>query len=71
MRVAVDVRTQDARPDAMKAAIESAIVGLLEWCRQATRRRGWFPWRGPVDRWQGTSVEQAYRSLHSARIFSG
>jgi hypothetical protein len=62
--------SQDAQHDGSMEATESAIKSLLAWSRQATTRRGWFPWwRGPLDRWRGTSIEQSYRSLHSARIF--
>lgn len=51
-----------------KAAVR-AIEGLLASARLATRRRGRGRWRGPFDRWRGTSVEGAYQSLHAARIF--
>src|SRR5207253_2327792 len=45
------------------------IKSLLRSTRVATRRHRWWRWRGPLDRWNGTSVEHAYQGLHAARIF--
>ena len=51
-----------------KAAVR-AIEGLLATARRASGQKGLGRWRGPFDRWRGTSVERAYQSLHAARIF--
>jgi hypothetical protein len=51
-----------------QAAVD-AIRDLLGAARQATGPRGRLRWRGPFDRWRGTSVEQAYLNLHAAQTF--
>jgi hypothetical protein len=65
MRVAAAAAALDPR---RQAAID-AIRGLLKSARQATQTHGRLRWRGPFDRWRGTSVEHAYQSLHAAKIF--
>jgi hypothetical protein len=52
-----------------RRATAHAIEVLLASARRAMRRRGSWRWRGPVDRWRGSSVEGAYQSLHAARVF--
>jgi hypothetical protein len=52
-----------------RKATARAIEVLLDAARRAARRRGRWRWRGPFDRWRGSSVEGAYQSLHAARIF--
>jgi hypothetical protein len=52
-----------------RQAAADAIRCLLASAREAIRRRGRMPWRGPVDRWRGTSVEHAFQSLHAAKVF--
>jgi hypothetical protein len=66
MEVAKAAAPLDARREAAVRAIEE----LLGSVRHATQQRGrWWRYRGPFDRWRGTSVERAYQSLHAARIF--
>ena len=65
MRVALAAEPLD---DGRKAT-QQAIEELVSAARGATRRRGRWRWRGPLDRWRGTSVERAYQSLHAARTF--
>jgi hypothetical protein len=49
------------------AAVKTTVEAMLASAEQATHRRnGW--WRGPVDRWRGTSVERSQYFLHAARI---
>ena len=48
---------------------EEAVVQHLEAARSACKRSSTRRRRGVWDRWRGTSVEQAYRNLHSAKIF--
>jgi hypothetical protein len=57
--------------NARRLAAISAIHTHLSAARSATRRRGsWIGrWRGPFDRWRGTSVEHTYRNIHAAKIF--
>jgi len=61
--------SRGAQDDGSTEATAAAIMRLLACTRQAISRRGLLPWRGPIDRWRGTSIEQAYRSLHSANTF--
>jgi hypothetical protein len=65
MRVALATRPLDEGRKAAARGIEE----LLAAAREATRRQGRRRWRGPLDRWRGTSVERAYQSLHAARVF--
>lgn len=65
MRVALAAAPLDEERKAAAHAIEV----LLSSARDATRRRGRAPWRGPMDRWRGTLIERAYESLHAARNF--
>jgi len=51
-----------------QAAVD-AIRNLLHAARRAAGPRGRLRWRGPFDRWRGTSVEQAYLNLHAAKMF--
>jgi hypothetical protein len=55
--------------DEERQATGRAIDELLATARRAAQRRGGWPWRGPFDRWRGSSVEGAYQSLHAARAF--
>lgn len=64
MRVSLTSEAVDERRKAAAHGIED----LLHSAREATRRRTRWRWRGPFDRWRGTSVERAYQSLHAARI---
>jgi hypothetical protein len=52
-----------------KRAVAEAIHAHLTEAKAAIHRERWFRRRGPVDWWRGTSIEQAYRSLHAARVF--
>lgn len=54
--------------DPRRREVVQAIEALLASARRATRR-GRLPWRSPSDLWRGTSVVQAYQSLHAAEIF--
>ncbi len=65
MRVALAAEPLDEN----RKATQQAIEGLISSARHATRRRGRWRWRGPLDRWRGTSIERAYQSLHAARVF--
>jgi hypothetical protein len=65
MRVALSARPLDEG----RKATAHAIDELVGSAREATRRQGRWRWRGPLDRWRGTSVERAYQSLHAARVF--
>jgi hypothetical protein len=65
MRVALAAGPLDDGRTATQRAIEELLVAA----RGATRRRSRWRWRGPLDRWRGTSVERAYQSLHTARSF--
>jgi hypothetical protein len=48
---------------------EEAVTHHLQAAREACTCSSKLRRRGALDRWRGTSVEQAYRSLHSAKIF--
>lgn len=65
MRIALAAERPDDDHRASREAIEHHLVAA----RAATRRppRRWS--RGLRDRWRGTSVEQAYRNTHSAKVF--
>lgn len=52
-----------------RTSIAEAVTHHLEAARTACRCRSRWRQRGVRDRWRGTSVEQAYRNLHSAKIF--
>jgi hypothetical protein len=52
-----------------ETAAANTVASMLDQAEQATcsqRRRACF--RGPLDRWRGTSVERAHYFLHAARI---
>src|SRR2546423_6942372 len=66
----MEVAKAAERLDARREAAARAIEELLGSVRRATQqRRRWWRYRGPFDRWRGTSVERAYQSLHAARVF--
>lgn len=70
--LAMAVPVGDGIRDARRRAASEAVHSLVQAANQATESRRWrplWPWRGPLDRWRGTSVEQAYQSLHAAEIF--
>ena len=46
-----------------------AVLHHLEIARAASRRGARRPFRGFRDQWRGTSVDQAYRNLHTAKVF--
>jgi hypothetical protein len=52
-----------------KSAVAEAIRGHLRDADTAVRRKPWYVEYSPVDWWRGSSIEQAYRSLHAARVF--
>lgn len=52
-----------------RQAVADAIRAHLSEADAVIRRRDWFMHRNPFDWWRGTSIEQAYRSLHAARVF--
>jgi hypothetical protein len=56
-------------PGPRNDAIARAIVQHLEDAEEVIRRRHWYDRFNAVDWWRGTSIEQAYRSLHAARVF--
>jgi hypothetical protein len=66
-RMRVALATEPENSD--RRATARAIEVLLAAARRAARRRGSWRWRGPFDRWRGSSVEGAYQSLHAARVF--
>lgn len=50
--------------------IGEAIRAHLKEAEDAIGRRRWYAgFSSPVDWYRGTSIEQAYRSLHAARVF--
>jgi hypothetical protein len=52
-----------------RQAVADAIRAHLSEAEAVIRRRRRFMRSDPVDWWRGTSIEQAYRSLHAARVF--
>jgi hypothetical protein len=50
-----------------RQAVADGIRAHLREAEAVIRRRLWF--MHSVDWWRGTSIEQAYRSLHAARVF--
>jgi hypothetical protein len=48
---------------------DEAVTHHLQAARDACTCSTKLRRRGALDRWRGTSVEQAYRNLHSAKIF--
>lgn len=50
-----------------RQAAAEAIRAHLRDAEAVIRRRQWY--MHAVDWWHGTSIEQAYRSLHAARVF--
>lgn len=50
-------------------AIADAVRAHLADAESAIARRRWYWPSNLVDWWRGTSIEQAYRSLHAARVF--
>jgi hypothetical protein len=78
IQVAVDAdrverRMRTIRPNGddspQRRLTEEAVTQHLEAARSACKRPSPRRRRGILDRWRGTSVEQAYRNLHSAKIF--
>jgi hypothetical protein len=65
MRVALAAAPDDEHH---RVAAE-AIRQLIASARQATERRRGRRFRGPFERWRGTSIERAYQSLHAAKVF--
>jgi hypothetical protein len=52
-----------------RQAVADAIRAHLSEAEAVIRRRHWCTLFNPVDWWRGTSIEQAHRSLHAARVF--
>jgi hypothetical protein len=52
-----------------RQAVADAIRAHLREADAVIRRWNWLLHRNPFDWWRGTSIEQAYRSLHAARVF--
>jgi hypothetical protein len=52
-----------------RRAVADAIRAHLSEAEAVIRRSHWFTPFNPVDWWRGTSIEQAHRSLHAARVF--
>lgn len=52
-----------------RQAVADAIRAHLSEAEAVTRRRHRFMHSDLADWWRGTSIEQAYRSLHAARVF--
>src|SRR5436309_4669802 len=65
MRVALAAVPRDDRRDQSEQAVRRHLAEARAACRRRSKRR----WRTVRDRWRGTSVEQAYRNLHAAKIF--
>ncbi|MFC4109773.1 hypothetical protein ACFOX0_28065 [Micromonospora zhanjiangensis] len=65
LRIAVAADRPDADRRASREAVERHLAAARAACLRPPRR--W--WRGLRDRWRGTSVEQAYRNAHSAKVF--
>jgi hypothetical protein len=65
MRIALAAERPDGDHRASREAIEHHLAEARAACRRPPRR--WS--RGLRDRWRGTSVEQAYRNTHSAKVF--
>src|SRR5947208_6465561 len=68
MRLALAAAPQEPA-DERRHQSEQAVRRHLADARAACRRKGKRRWRAARDRWRGTSVEQAYRNLHAAKIF--
>jgi hypothetical protein len=66
VRVALDGRPRDLSTGPSSEAIRHHI-GIARAASQRTNRR---PFRGFRDQLRGTSVDQAYRNLHTAKVFS-
>jgi hypothetical protein len=62
---------QACRPmDECARASATAVAELVDLARNSTaRRRRWPKWRPLLDRWRGTSIQQAFQSLHAAEVF--
>jgi hypothetical protein len=65
LRIALASERPDDDHRASREAIERHLVQARAACHRPPRRR----LRGLRDRWRGTSVEQAYRNAHSAKVF--
>ena len=65
----MEVALASAPVDDQRSQVAEAIRELIAEARAATRRRSVWRFRGPFDRWRGTSIDRAYRSLHAARVF--
>jgi len=52
-----------------RQAVARAVRAHLHEADEVIRPKRWFTRYNPVDSWRGTSIEQAYRSLHAARVF--
>jgi hypothetical protein len=52
-----------------RQAVADAIRTHLSEAEAVIQPRHWFMPFNPVDWWRGTSIEQAHRSLHAARVF--
>jgi hypothetical protein len=69
MRVALAAGPLDENRRATAEAIAELVASAREATQRRRRRRFSRRFRGPFDRWRGTSVERAYQSLHAARVF--
>jgi hypothetical protein len=78
IQVAVDADRVEHRMRAIRSngtdsprlrSSEEAVTHHLQAARDACTCSSRLRRRGALDRWRGTSVEQAYRSLHSAKMF--
>jgi hypothetical protein len=65
----MEVALASAPVDDQRSQVADAIRELIAEARAATRRKSAWRFRGPFDRWRGTSIDRAYRSLHAARVF--
>lgn len=69
LRGELDRVTAGRKMSEQENAAANTVAAMLDQAEQAThpnRRRGSF--RGPVDRWRGTSVERTQYFLHAAQI---
>jgi hypothetical protein len=51
----------------VEMSVKSTVEDMLKTARAATERSR-IRWRGPTDRWRGTSVERSHYYLHAAKI---
>ncbi|MFR9778426.1 hypothetical protein ACL02O_20535 [Micromonospora sp. MS34] len=68
VRAQMQVALASEPPDPRRQAAADAVEKLLAAVDTATQAEGRRRRRGLLDRWRGGAVEQAYQSLHAAKI---